>query len=324
MKTLEFLLGRALKAALVVLGVVILNFLLIHLAPGDPATVIAGEAGSGDLRFLADLRQQFGLDRPLPVQLGLYLKSVLAGDLGYSYRNHVAVTTLIAERLPATLLLALAAFVFSMALGVPLGAYAALRHDRPAARLLNHLAVLVHATPLYWLALMAVLLFSIQLDWLPAFGIETIGGGLHGWARGRDIAWHLVLPATTLGLFFAAIYVRLTRATVLEVMALDFVKTARAKGVPPLRLALRHVLRNALLPVFSFAGVKAGQLVGGTVLAETVFAWPGLGRLMFDALIQRDYAVLLGVFLVTSSFVVLINLATDLLYRVVDPRIETA
>ena len=324
MQTLEFFTRRLAKAVFVVIGVVVLNFLLIHLAPGDPATVMAGESGAGDAIFLEQLRKQFGLDQPLYVQLWLYLKGVLTLDMGMSYRNNLPVAELILDRLPATLLLSLSAFVFSLVLGVTLGAMAAARHGKLTDSLIMSGALLFYATPLFWVSLMAMLVFSIQLDWLPPFGMESIGAGYTGAARAWDIAQHMVLPVVTLGLFFTAIYTRLTRATMLEVASLDFVKTARAKGVPPGQIQRRHVLRNALLPVFTFAGIQTGQILGGAVLTETVFAWPGIGRLMFDALLQRDYPVLLGAFLVTSVMVVLVNLATDVLYRFVDPRIEAA
>jgi peptide/nickel transport system permease protein len=169
---------------------------------------------------------------------------------------------------------------------------------------------------------MAVLLFSVQLGWLPGFGMETVGAGHQGLAHVMDVAEHLILPALTLGLFFMAIYARLTRASMLEVINMDFIKTAKAKGVYPARIWRVHVLRNAILPVITLAGIQAGQLVGGAVLTETVFAWPGIGRLMFDALLQRDYNLLLGVFFVSSAMVILFNLATDLVYTLVDPRIE--
>jgi peptide/nickel transport system permease protein len=324
MNTLDFFFKRLLKAAFVVLGVVVFNFLLIHLAPGDPATVIAGESGAGDAQFLAQLRQQFGLDQPLYVQLWLYVKGVLTFNMGFSYRNNLPVSELILDRLPATLLLSASAFVFSLLLGILLGVMAAVRRGKLADSLIMSGALLFYATPLFWVSLMAMLVFSIRLDWLPPFGMETIGGGLAGTARAWDVAQHMVLPVVTLGLFFTAIYTRLTRASMLEVGSLDFVKTARAKGVPAGQITRRHVLRNAMLPVFTFAGIQAGQILGGAVLTETVFAWPGIGRLMFDALIQRDYPVLLGVFLVTSVLVVLVNLLTDVFYRFVDPRIEAA
>ena len=324
MNKLDYLLKRLGKAAFVVLGVVVLNFLLIHMAPGDPATVIAGESGAGDAQFLAQLRQQFGLDQPLYVQLWLYVKGVLTFNMGFSYRNNLPVSELILDRLPATLLLSASAFVFSLLLGMLLGVLAAVRRGKITDSLIMSGALLFYATPLFWVSLMAMLVFSIRLDWLPPFGMETIGSGLTGAAKAWDVMQHMVLPVLTLGLFFTAIYTRLTRASMLEVASLDFVRTARAKGVPAGQITRRHVLRNAMLPVFTFAGIQAGQILGGAVLTETVFAWPGIGRLMFDALIQRDYPVLLGVFLVTSVLVVLVNLLTDLLYRFIDPRIEAA
>lgn len=324
MKTLQFILIRLGKAILVILGVAVLNFVLINLAPGDPATVLAGEAGSGDEAFVEQLREQFGLDKPFLTRLWIYVSGVAQGDLGYSYRNGVPVLDLIKQRFPATLLLTGAAFIFSLIVGVGAGIIAAWKRGKLADSLVMAGALLFYATPLFWVALMAVLLFSLNLPWFPAFGMESVGAHLTGWDRARDIGAHLVLPAVTLGLFSAAVYARLTRASMLEIMSLDFVKTAKAKGVPQGRIIRRHVLRNAILPVFTFASMQAGQLVGGAVLTETVFAWPGIGRLMFDALLQRDYPVLLGVFLVTAAFVVLINLVADLLYRFVDPRIETA
>jgi peptide/nickel transport system permease protein len=324
LKQLEFILGRVAKAAVVLAGVVVLNFTLIHLAPGDPAAVFAGEAGAGDEKFLADLRIQFGLDQPAYWQLWLYLKGVVVGDLGFSYRNQVPVLSLILERLPATLLLTGCAFVFSLGLGVMLGAMAAKRRGGALDSAVMSGALLFYATPLFWVALMAVLVFSVQLEWFPPFGMESLGPDASGVGRALDIAWHLVLPTMTLGLFFTAVYVRLMRASMLEVLGLDFVKTARAKGVPRALILRRHVLRNAILPVFTFASVQIGQLVGGAVLTETVFAWPGIGRLMFDALLQRDYPVILGVFLVTAAVVVFVNLLSDLCYGLVDPRIELA
>jgi peptide/nickel transport system permease protein len=319
---LDFLIGRLGKAVLVVLGVVVFNFLLIHMAPGDPASVIAGEAGAGDELFIAQLREQFGLDKPLHVQLWLYLKEILTLNMGFSYRNNLPVSELILDRLPATLLLSASAFVFSLLLGVLLGVLAAVRRGKVTDSLIMSGALLFYATPLFWVSLMGMLVFSIHLDWLPPFGMESVGAGYTGLERAWDIAHHMVLPVVTLGLFFTAIYTRLTRASMLEVASLDFVKTARAKGVPAGQITRRHVLRNAVLPVYTFAGIQAGQILGGAVLTETVFAWPGIGRLMFDALVQRDYPVLLGVFLVTSVMVVLVNLLTDVLYRFVDPRIE--
>ncbi len=325
MKFLSFLVSRIGKALFVVLGVVIINFFLIRLAPGDPVSVLAGQAGAGDPAYIEQLRVAFGLDKPLLTQLYLYLKGVAQLDLGFSYRNHVPVLDLILERLPATFLLMICAFVFSIVLGVWLGVVAAKARYRNKRRWIDSTvmtgALLLYATPLFWLSLMGILLFSVFLGWLPAFGMETVGAKLTGLARAGDIALHLILPTITLGCFFMAVYVRLTRASMLEVIGMDFVKTAKAKGASPSRVIRAHVLRNALLPVITFAGIQLGQMAGGAVLTETVFSWPGIGRLMFDALLQRDYQLLLGIFLVTSILVVLFNLLTDLLYRFIDPRI---
>ena len=218
------------------------------------------------------------------------------------------------------------AFVFSLIVGGMLGVIAARsRYTNQKTWLdsaIMSISLLFYATPLFWLSLLMVILFSVTLGWLPAFGMESVGAGHTGWARVQDISAHLVLPVVSLGCFFMAVYARLARASMLEVMGMDFVKTARAKGVPSGLVIRRHVMRNAMLPVVTFAGIQLGQMAGGAVLTETVFGWPGIGRLMFDALMQRDYQLLLGVFLVTSTMVVLFNLITDLVYRLVDPRIE--
>jgi len=319
-----YLAGRLVKAAIVVLAIIVCNFLLIHAAPGDPASIIAGQSGAADARFLEQLRAQFGLDQPLYVQLWLYLKGVLTLDLGFSHRQQASVASLVWDRLPATLLLTGAAFVFAIVLGVTMGALAARRVGRWSDSVITVLALAFYATPLFWVGLMLVLLFSVTLEWLPSFGMMSVGVELSGIGKVLDVAKHLLLPALTLGLFYVAVYARLSRATMLEVADQDFVKTARAKGVPEGRILRRHVLRNAMLPVITFAGIQAGQLVGGSILVETVFAWPGIGRLAFEALLARDYQVLMGVFFCTSVMVVLFNLITDLLYAVVDPRVEVS
>ena len=314
---------RVVKIVAVVLAIAVTNFLLIHAAPGDPASVIAGESGAADPQLMAQLRAQFGLDQSLSTQLVIYLNHVLHGDLGTSFRQGRTVSGLILERLPATLLLTGTAFLFAIFAGITLGAMAARRVGQIADSVITVLALGFYATPLFWVGLMLVLLLSVWLNWLPSFGLSTIGAGYTGWAAIADVGEHLILPALTLGLFYMAIYARLTRASMLEVSSQDFVRTARAKGVPEGRILRRHVLRNALLPVITFAGIQAGQLIGGSILVETVFAWPGIGRLAFDALLARDYQVLLGVFLCTSVLVVLFNLITDLLYVLIDPRVQT-
>jgi peptide/nickel transport system permease protein len=313
--------SRLLKAAITLLAIAILNFFLVHAAPGDPATVLAGEAGAADPQMIADLKARFGLDQPFYIQLARYVGNIMTLDLGYSFRQGQPVLDLIMERLPATLILTLTAFWISLLAGVALGVAASARVGKFTDTLITGAALLFYATPLYWAALMAVLVFSVQLGWLPGFGYETVGSGYGGLARAWDILKHLILPALTLGLFFMAVYMRMTRASMLEVAQQDFVKTAKAKGLAPSIIRRRHILRNALLPVVTLAGLQAGQLVGGAVLTETVFAWPGIGRLMFESLAARDYNTILGVFLVSAAMVIVFNIITDLAYRLIDPRI---
>ncbi|MDN2564865.1 ABC transporter permease [Aquibium sp. A9E412] len=321
MRQLGFLVGWLVKALVVVLAITILNFLLIRLAPGDPAIVMAGEAGAADERFLAQIRSDFGLDRPLLVQLGIYLKNVLTLDLGQSYRNQRAVVDMLFERLPATLLLTGSAYLFALVFGPLLGAIAAMKARTVYDSALMVVALFFYATPIFWVGLLLILVFSVQLGWLPPFGMQSLIPVEGTLARTLDILRHLILPAVTLGLFYVAVYVRLTRASMLETATLDYVKTARAKGLPEWRVATAHILRTALLPIITFAGLQAGHLVGGAIVVETVFAWPGIGRLAFDALFQRDYNLLLGVFLLSALMVVFFNMVTDILLRVADPRI---
>lgn len=325
MKLLGFFGSRLLKALAVMLGVVVVNFFLIRLAPGDPAEILAGEAGAGDAVFVQEMRQRFGLDEPVLQQLWVYVKGVAHLDLGYSYRNHVAVLDLIVDRLPATLLLMCAAFTVSIVVGVALGAVAARTKYVGRRAWLDSVimvcALVLYATPLFWLSLLSIVVFSVHLDWLPAFGMEDIAAGYGGVARALDVARHLTLPALSLAAFFVAVYARLTRASMLEVMGMDFIRTARAKGVGAERVLRVHVLRNAVIPVVTFAGIQLGQLAGGAILTETVFSWPGIGRLLFDALLQRDYQLLLGIFLVTSCMVVAFNLLADIARAMLDPRV---
>jgi peptide/nickel transport system permease protein len=321
---LSFVAQRIVKGVIVLLAIVVLNFFLIRLAPGDPATVMAGEAGASDKVFVEQLRQKFGLDRPLPEQLLIYVKGIATLDLGFSFRQQAPVSRLIVERLPATLLLTLSAFAISLSFGILFGALAARFAGTFLDTAITVLALVFYATPIFWIALIGILFFSVWMDWLPSFGYETVGANYTGFRHALDVGAHLIMPAATIGLFFMATYTRMTRASMLEVKRLDYVKTARAKGLRDGVIQRRHILRNALLPVVTLAGVHSGTLVGGAVITETVYAWPGIGRLMYEALLQRDYNLLLGVFVVCSAMVLIFNLITDLVYRLVDPRIELA
>ncbi|HUH92020.1 MAG TPA: ABC transporter permease [Casimicrobiaceae bacterium] len=321
-KGLRYVARRLALAVPTILTIVVLNFALIHLAPGDAADVLAGEAGSATPEYMAQLRQKFGLDKPLQVQLAVYLEHVLTLDLGYSFRQNTGVSQLIATRLGPTLLLMLTVFVLSVGFGVLLGAVAARNLNRWRDNLISILAVLAYATPVFWAGLMLIVVFSVKLAWLPVSGMEEVAAFNEGWARVVDIARHLVLPAITLTLFYLALYTRLMRASVLDQYAMDYVVTARAKGLTERQVAWRHVLRNAMLPVLTMAGVQVGALLGGAVVVETVFAWPGLGFLAYESLFARDINLLLGIFFISGCLVVVVNLAVDLLYSLLDPRIE--
>jgi peptide/nickel transport system permease protein len=318
----HYALRRIAQAIPVVLAIIVLSFLLLQLAPGDAADVLAGEAGAATPEYMAQLRRKFGLDQPLHVQLIAYVKNVLRLDVGYSFRHNMPVRDLILGRLGPTLLLMGSAFVLSVGSGVLLGLLAATRVHSWRDNLIAILALIAYATPLFWTGLMLILLFAIRLDWLPTSGMEMIAAFYEGWDRVLDIARHLVLPTVTLSLFYLAIYTRLMRASMLEQAGMDYVTTARAKGLPERRIAFKHVLRNAVLPVVTMVGVQAGSLLGGSVIVESVFAWPGLGLLAFESLFARDLNLLLGIFMFSAVLVVVINLIVDLVYTVLDPRIQ--
>jgi peptide/nickel transport system permease protein len=321
-RLLRYVFRRLLQAIPVVLGVVVLNFLLLQLAPGDAATVLAGEAGGAPAEYVQALRQRFGLDKPVPVQLALYVKNILALDLGYSFRNQSPVLPLILARLSATLLLMGTTLVLSLGIGVLLGLMAAVWVRSWKDHLISVAAIIAYAMPLFWIGLMLILLFAIKLDWLPTSGMEDAAAFYEGWERVVDIARHLILPAVTLSLFYMALYARLMRATMLEQRGLDYVTTARAKGLSERQITLRHVVRNALMPVVTVAGVQGGGLLGGSVVVESVFAWPGLGQLAFQALFARDLNLLLGIFFISSCLVVAINIVVDVVYVLLDPRVR--
>lgn len=322
MHVLRQLLAKLAGIAFAILVIATINFVLVHAAPGDPALVIAGQSGATDAKFIEEVRAEYGLDQPYLVQLGSYLGKVARLDLGYSHRQRRAVSDLILDRLGPTLLLMFSAFFLSLIAGVAFGAMAGLRHGKWSDLAISLVALLLYATPVFWLGLMLVLVFSIQLEWLPAFGYTNIrSAGFGAFEYALDVARHLILPAITLSAIYMAVYTRLMRSSLIEVSHEDHVRTARAKGLTESAILRRHMLRNAAVPVVTFAGLQAGALIGGAVVVETVFAWPGLGRLTFDAVTARDYPVLLGLFLVTSMLVIVVNLLTDLIHRLIDPRV---
>jgi len=311
----------AIQAVPTVLGIVILNFFLLQLAPGDAADVMAGEAGSATVETMAALRERFGLDNPLLVQLFNYLYNLAHFSLGFSPRYGMPVAELIGQRLPGTLLLMAVALSIAIALGLALGSLMAVCSGRLPDRLLSVLSLLFYSIPGFWIGLMLIVLFSVKLGWLPSGGSGTIGSNLTGLAGLWDKARYMILPALSLALFYVAIYARLTRAAMLEVQSQDYVRTAAAKGLSPTIITIRHVLRNALIPITTMAGMHVGGMLGGAVVVETVYSWPGLGRLAFEAVMGRDFTVLLGILLLSSLLVILANATVDLLHAWLDPRI---
>jgi len=313
---------RILRIVPVALMVVLLNFLLIHLAPGDPVHILAGDAATPE--YVAQVRAEFGLDRPVLVQLGIYLSKVLHGDLGTSFLHRRSVLWLIGERIGPTLVLMATALVLSVVAGVGLGLLAARRPNSWLDHTARVTALAGFSFPVFWLGQMLLLVFALWLGWLPAQGMESLREPLSGVAHVLDRLRHLLLPAVTFALFNVALLSRLTRTTMVELLQEDFIRTARGKGVGEGRILLTHAFRNALLPIVTVIGTNAGLLLMGSVLTETVFGWPGLGRLMYEALYGRDHPVLMGVFLFVSVAVVLANLVTDLVYARLDPRIRLA
>jgi peptide/nickel transport system permease protein len=317
----RFILRRLIEAVPLLIAVIVVNFLIIHLAPGDPVQALIGDFPAPP-DYVQRVREQFGLDQPLWKQLFKYLAQVLHGDLGYSFANRRPVADLLAERLANTLLLTVTALVFATVVGVALGISAARKPRSWRDSAVTIAALLGFSIPVFWLGQMLILLFAVQLGWLPAQGMVSTREEFHGLSYVADLANHLVLPALALSLRYLVSTARLTRASLIEEIGADYIITARAKGVPWRRVLYVHALPNALLPVVTSVGYNFGYVLAGSALVETVFSWPGLGRLLFDAMLARDTPVILGIFLISAGAAVLANLLTDLAYGWLDPRIR--
>lgn len=312
----------ALQALPTIMGIVVLNFLLLKMLPGDVADTIAMESGSASAESMAAIRERLGLNLSLFDQVLAYLGNLAQFNLGNSARLGVPVTELILGRLPDTLLLVLSALGFALVLGILLGWIMSAFAGKWPDRVLSVILMFIYAMPGFWLGLMAIVLFSVVLGWLPSNGNATIGASLSGWAGIVDRLRYLIMPALALSLFYAAVYARLTRATMLEVQQQDFMRTAAAKGLHPVVMQFRHALRNALIPVTTVAGMHLGNMLGGAMVVETVFGWPGMGRLALDSVVNRDFSVLLGILLLSSVLVIVANVVVDILQSWLDPRIE--
>ena len=319
----RFLAVRLAEAAAVVFLVATLTFVLLQLAPGDPFTP-ATESALVSPEVIEQQRRNFGLDRPVHVQYVRYLANLARGDLGYSFSERRSVGAAIWERVPNTLLLAGTALVVAFGLGILIGAVQGAHPGSHADNLLSIVVLTLYSVPVFWLGLMLVLVFGLGLDWLPVSGAQDPAMYPHLSWIGKlwNRAVHLVLPTLTLGIVVTAVTARYQRAAMIEVIRQDFVRTARAKGLTERTILLRHALRNALLPTITLFGLAFPILLSGAVLVETVFSWPGLGKLAFDAIGKRDYHVVTGSAMIAALMVVVGNLLADLLYQVVDPRIR--
>lgn len=315
----RYLARRLLQAIPLVLGVLVITFVLIHLAPGDPIYVLAGDGGSA--AYYLEMRARYGLDRPLPEQLMRYVLEVLRGDFGYSFSYQQPVYRVIWSRVPATLLLMGTALFFSTSLGLLLGVFAATRSRTVLDYSVTAVTLAAYAMPVFWLGQLLIIVFAVRLGWLPVQGMVSARGDATGARYLLDVLRHLALPAITLGLLQLALTARLTRTSLRAALAEDFVRTARAKGLHERVVVLRHALRNALLPIVTVVGGEIGVLLTGAALTETIFAWPGLGRLLLDATLNRDYPLLMAIFILVAVTVVVANLLTDLLYTLLDPRV---
>jgi peptide/nickel transport system permease protein len=305
-----------------IFGVIVLNFVLIHLAPGTLFDVMTAEQQVTDPKMLDQLRHTYGVDQPTSVQLLKYIWSVMRLDLGYSYRQNAPVLNVIMEQLPSTVILMLAATAIALVVGITAGVLASVKVNTIWDNLISLGAVFFFAAPSFWLGIMMTVLFAVKLGWFPVGGMRTIGTEQGTFGDVIDVMHHLVLPATALGLFYAATYARVMRASMLEVFRLDFVRTARAKGLSQSRVVIAHVMRNALLPIVTLLGLQLGTILGGSVVIEAVFSWPGIGSLLFDSVMSRNFPMVLGVLVLGSLVVAVSNAAVDILYLRLDPRIR--
>jgi peptide/nickel transport system permease protein len=291
-----------------------------RLAPGDPVRLIVGELAPLDL--IEALRAKYGLDKPLYVQFFYYLVKLFQGDFGFSFAHRQDVLEVIFDRVPATLLLVGTSIIFALFVGITLATMAAKRLNSLLDNLLSSISMIGYSIPVFWFAQLLIFFFAVKLDLFPAGGMIDLRNQHVGFYYALDVLYHLVLPALSLGLVYTGLIARLTRAEMADVLTQDFILTARAKGIPENRVMSRHVLRNALSPVTTMTGVLIGLMFAGAVFTETIFSWPGLGRLLYDSLFSRDYPVVTAMFIITSIILIIVNTIIDVLYCIIDPRVR--
>jgi peptide/nickel transport system permease protein len=314
---------RILLGFFLLIAVIVLNFLLLQLAPGDVVDAMLAEGGGGDPVLAAKLRAAYGLDQPVYIQLFKYLGQVLTGDLGYSFYYDDSVATLILGHLPTTLMLTLSALVVAVGVGTLFGVYAAIKPRGIFSNFVTVFSLLGYATPVFWLGMIILLVFALYLPLFPAFGIRSIPEPEHLFDRVLDLINHLVLPVFTLAILYLANYSRLSRASMLDVLGADYIRTARTKGLSEFKVIFKHALKNAALPVVTMAGLQLGHIFSGAVLVETVFSLPGLGPLLYESIMRRDYPVILGVLFGAAATTIVANIITDMVYKWMDPRIQS-
>jgi len=312
----RFIARRLLYSLVVLLGVLVVVFALVHLVPGDPVRIALGTRYTPEAYNA--LRSASGLDKPIVEQFFSYVGSALTGDLGVSFRNGDPVTLTLLERLPATVSLGLVGIVIALLIALPAGIWSALHEGRVSDAIVRITSRFGVSIPDFWLGILSIALFATTLGWLPTSGYRPLFDDPAGWLR------HIVLPGLTVGLVAAAILTRYVRSAVLEVASMGYVRTAQSKGLPPRVVTFRHTVRNALVPVLTITGIQLATILGGVIVVEVVFAWPGVGRLVYNAVAARDYPVIQGAVLLIAALFLLINLVVDVLYAVVDPRIRLA
>ena len=324
MQFLLITLKRAGFGLVLLFAVLVLNFVLMHLAPGDVADTIAQDAGGLDAEVMAQIRKDYGLDLPLWHQMMKYFSGVARLDLGYSFYYNQPVTTLILEKVPATLLLVISAQIVSIFFGVMFGVIAARKPNGITSHFVTMLSLVGYAAPVFWTGIMLIILFASIVPIFPIGNMVDVSIEREGFAYIMDVLHHLVLPTIALSSIFLALYSRLARASMMDVLGSDYVRTAQAKGLSEFQVVFKHALRNALLPVVTTAGLVFSGIVSGAVLVESVFSWPGLGTLAIQAIVARDTPTILGILFFSSLVVVVANLVTDMVYRTIDPRIKTS
>ena len=321
LKTFGLIVNRLVYAFVLLFAVLVLNFTLMHLAPGDVADTISQSMGGADEELLIEIRKDYGLDQPYFQQLATYIGKVLRFDLGHSFFFNEPVSKLVLERVPATLLLVITAQILALLLGVVLGVYSARKPNGIMSHFVTFFALFGYSAPVFWTGILLLIAFSLQIPLFPVAGMRDVTIEGNFWVHAIDVMKHMVLPVVTLASIFLALYSRLARATMIETLGTDFVRTARAKGLPERQVVYKHALRNSLSPVVTLAGLQFSAVVSGAVLVEAVFSWPGLGTLAFQSIIARDTPTILGILFFSALVVIIGNLLTDLALRFVDPRV---